>query len=297
MRRTAVMACSSLLCAACAGVGARGPERVSPRVSDATTSERDSAVARAPHFWFDARLPLGHPVVDSLRNANGSARVTDPTSYVSFWRAMAPSLSSWAADERLHLNPNYVAALIAKESGFDSLAISAAPAYGIAQLTRGADVDLILIGRDSPRWQWIHDEVRRWPRHPALHVSVSGRVAAESLLASASISSRSEYLFDPVLAVRAAMFWLRVLAETWTEDRWPGRYGTLARARLAGGRALDEDDLLALVTVSYDQGDSYVADLVQRRGREWQSYLNDESADYLERIRAYTVLFQLAGSR
>lgn len=245
-------------------------------------------------FWYAEAMPLGHPPADSLVNVNGSPRITTPAFYDRFWRDEAPRLREWSADPRLRLNPNFVAALMAKESGFDPRATSAVPANGIAQMTEIADADLRIITREAPAWHWMYDEVRRWPRAPAVHDTLATKARTDSLLAAGVLGPRTEYLFDPVLSTRASLFWLRLLAHVWTEDVWPGQYGALARAKLAKGGPLGETDLLALVTVSYNQGHPYVADLVQRYGRDWTRHLNPESSDYLERISRYTALFQRA---
>jgi hypothetical protein len=268
--------------------------------SSASTPTRSSAptpiVDPAARFWYSASLPLGHPPADSLVNQNGSPRITNAQFYQRFWADEAPLLREWSAEPRLRVNPNFVAALMAKESGFDPLATSAVPANGIAQMTDIADLDLRLITRDAPAWHWMYDEVRRWPRSPVVHDSLATKARTDSLVAAGRLGPGTEYLFDPKLSTRASLFWLRVLAHVWTEDTWPGQYGTMARAKLAGGAPLSDADLLALVTVSYNQGHPYVADLVQRYGREWTRHLNAESGDYLERISRYTVIFQRAAS-
>lgn len=271
---------------------------------DSTRSTTRAATPLAPavvvdpaaRFWYAATLPLGHPPADSLVNANGSARITDRAGYDRFWRDDAPALAEWSADARLRVNPNFVAALMAKESGFDPLATSAVPANGIAQMTHIADADLRIIARDAPAWRWMWDEVRRWPRSPVVHDSLARKSRTDSLLAAGQLGPRTEYLFDPRTSTRASLFWLRLLAHVWTEDSWPGLYGSMARARLANGGPISESDLLALVTVSYNQGHPYVADLVQRYGRDWTTHLNEESGDYLERISRYTAVFQRAAT-
>jgi hypothetical protein len=255
---------------------------------------REVRADTAARFWDDAGTALGHPPADSLLNENGSPRITDDALYERFWRDVAPSLSRWSADPRLRVNPDFVAALIAKESGFDPLATSDAPANGIAQLTHVADLDLRIITRDAPAWHWMYDEVRKWPRSPLVHDSLARKARTDSLVAAGTLDARTEYLFDPTLSTRAAIFWLRVLAQMWTDDSWPGRYGSMARARLSGGGPLPDSDLLSLVTVSYNQGHPYVAGLVQQYGRDWERHLNAEAADYLERIRDYTAVFQRA---
>lgn len=280
---------------ACASMprGEGTPSIPGVRVSAATQSTVPAPAL--PRFWYDPAIPLGLARADSLLNQNGSPRITDLTHWDRFWRDIAPALRDWSADPRLRLNPNFVAALMAKESGFDPRATSDVPANGIAQFTHIADADLQIISRETQTFRWMHDEVRRWPRTAAVHDSLARKGRTDSLLARGLVTPRTEYLFEPRLALRASMFWLRILATTFTEDEWPGEYGTLMRTKLAGGGRLSEQDLLSLVTVAYNQGHPYVADLVKRYGREWTRHLNAESSDYLERITHYTSVFQRGG--
>ncbi|HEX9108074.1 MAG TPA: hypothetical protein VF832_12615, partial [Longimicrobiales bacterium] len=60
----------------------------------------------------------------------------------------------------------------------------------------------------------------------------------------------------------------------------------------ATGTPLSELQLLDLATVSYNQGVEYVRALVLQWGPAWTGHLDPEPADYLERTRAYTKLFQ-----
>lgn len=252
--------------------------------------------ANEPRFWYDPSLKLGHPPAESLRNREGSPRITDPQLYERFFREQAGTLQQWAADARLRLNPNFVAALLAKESGFDPNATSAVPANGLAQITHVADQDLVIISRDAPAFRWMHDEIRGWPRVPAIHDDKARKSRTDSLLASGAVTGGNEYLFNARASMRASMFWLRMLADVWRQDEWPGQYGRLARERLGVAGTLGERDLLDLVTVSYNQGHPYVAELLRKHGRDWKQHLNDESRDYLERIVLYTLLFQRSGT-
>jgi hypothetical protein len=234
-----------------------------------------------------------------LTNANGSPRVTDTVRYAAVWQRIAPALDRWARDPRLAIDPNFVAALMAKESGGDSLAVSAAPALGVAQLTAAADMDLRAMAA-SERLAWMRDEVHTWPRAPAVHAARASKAVVDSLLANGTLSSRTEYLFDPLLGARAAEFWLRALVDKWTTDAWPGGYGTFARRALNEGRPLDEDQLVDVVTVSYNRGYLRVHDLVARYGAQWTDHLAElgpdgaEAADYLARVRTYARLFSAA---
>ncbi len=247
---------------------------------------------KTPAFHADA-YRLARPPRDSLRNANGSPRVLSDSAYELFWRDVAPRLREWAGDPRLNINPAFVAGLLAKESGFEAQAASPAGAYGIAQLTPTGDTDL-RTRAGTPTFSWMLPEIQGWPRDSLLRAGGPGALEEGRRLAAQPLESaaRRDYLFDPVLETRAAVFWLRMLEAVWTTDVWPGAYGSFARQKLNGGTPLTETQLLELATVAYNQGAQYVRALVDRWGPAWTQHLDPEPADYLERIRAYTLLLQ-----
>jgi transglycosylase-like protein with SLT domain len=234
-----------------------------------------------------------------FRNANGSPRVRDDQ-YSFVRRRIVPLLERWSHDTRLAIDPAYVTALMLKESGGDSLAVSSAPALGIAQLTISADSDMRLMVTEY-HFQWMAPEVNRWPRMAQVHSTTSTAPLIDSLLASGAVTARNEYLFDPGTSARAAVFWIRLLENKWTTDYWPGGYGASARARLNGGKPLTRAQMFDLVTVSYNRGYIEVKALVDKYGPGWTAHLAElgggraESADYLERVRAYAAL--LHGAR
>lgn len=234
----------------------------------------------------------------AFRNANGSPRVREDQ-YRFVRQRVVPQLERWSRDARLAIDPAYVTALMLKESGGDSLAVSGAPALGLAQLTSTADSDMRLMVTEY-HFQWMAPEVNRWPRYAPVHASTATAPIIDALLARGVVSSHNEYLFDPGTSARAAVFWIRLLENKWTTDFWPGGYGTSVRNRLNGGKALTQRQMFDLVTVSYNRGYIEVKALVDRYGVSWTSHLSEltggraESADYLERVRAYTALLQAA---
>lgn len=230
----------------------------------------------------------------AFRNANGSPRLRDDQ-YRFVRQRIVPLLERWSRDSRLAIDPAYVAALMLKESGGDSFAVSTAPALGLAQLTVSADSDMRLMVTEY-HFQWMAPEVDRWPRSAAVHSPAATAQLIDSLLARHSVSARNEYLFDPETSARAAVFWIRLLENKWTTDFWPGGYGPSARFRLNGGQPLTQHQMFDLVTVSYNRGYIEVKALVDRYGPTWTMHLAEltggraEAADYLERVRAYTAL-------
>ncbi|HEV7705184.1 MAG TPA: transglycosylase SLT domain-containing protein [Gemmatimonadaceae bacterium] len=232
----------------------------------------------------------------AFRNANGSPRLREDQ--YAFVRAhIVPRLEQWARDPRLGIDPAYVAALILKESGGDSLAVSGAPALGIAQLTTNADSDMRLMVTEY-HFQWMAPEVNRWRRAAPVRVPSVSASDIDSMLAHGVVNAHNEYLFDPGTSARAAVFWLRLLENKWTTNFWPGGYGPSARQRLNGGKPLSARQMFDLVTVSYNRGYIEVKALVDKYGPDWTAHLSEltggraEAADYLERVRAYTQLLQ-----
>ena len=249
-----------------------------------------------PHIQADSAARMADLPATAFRNANGSPRLRDEQ-YRVVRRRLVPLLERWSRDSRLAIDPSYVTALILKESGGDSLAVSGAPALGIAQLTAAADSDMRLMVTEY-HFQWMAPELSRWPRAATVRAPGATTASIDSLLANGAVSSRTEYLFDPVSSARAAVFWIRLLENKWTTDFWPGGYGTAVRKRLNGGRHLTQHEMFDLVTISYNRGYIEVKKLVDRYGAAWTQHLAElpgseaEAADYLERVRTYTALLQ-----
>jgi len=273
--------------------------RHAPRPAPPPPSAADPS---RPYFHAVPGLRLADPGPDAFRNADpeasprlvraGAERV-DTAAYRAFRREVAPLLERWGRDPRLGVNPALAAALLAKESGFDPLAVSRQAALGYAQLTFAADSDLRVIARADPGSGWMCPEVRGWPRDPRFHAAQPAAAEVRALVASGALHPRNEYLLDPRRAARAAVLWLRLLEVTWTAGGgWPGMYGDSARVRLNGGAPLTEDQILDLVLASYNHGYPEVWAIVRAHGPAWRDHLPPEPRDYVERIRAYTVLFQ-----
>ncbi len=244
---------------------------------------------------------VGRPSPTAFTNANGSPRLIQASDRDAFYTRVVPMLERDAVNPRIQIDPNFVAALFIKESALDTLAVSPVPALGIAQLTPRADADLRAM-TVSPSFSWMAAEVNGWPRDPAIHVdSTATPISADSVrarLARGAVTSRTEYLFDPALSTRAAEYWIRLLQTKWTSDAWPGGYGTFASQKLAAGQPIGSDRLFDLVAVSYNQGYVWTHDAVDRLGVEWVRRLPElgpagvEAADYLARVRAYTIALQ-----
>jgi hypothetical protein len=241
-------------------------------------------------------LRLGRPMREHIRNLSGGAAVT-PSRWQYFYTRLAPSLDQWAADLRLDINPNLVAAILVAESRMDSLLVSTNPDHGIAQLTQYSDA-FVLDRAPRPTFgmEWMAAEAQTWPRHPKVHTLDATRAEVMALMATGEVSAETEYFFRPVLSLRGLLFDLRLIEATWTSDglSW-GQFGTWARERLNGGAPLTESQLLDLVVVSYNQGYPLVREMVERYGPAWTANLSahtEEGAFYLPEVRRFMSLFQ-----
>ena len=256
-----------------------------------------AARAQALRFHASDSERVAEVPRDSVRNANGSVRVWSAGNWELLMRRIVPLAERWGRDERLRIAPGYLVALLVKESAGDSLAVSAAPALGLAQLTARTDADLRLMVTEW-HFQWMAPEVDGWPRSSLIHGRAASAAQVDSLLRAGVVTARTEYLFDPERAARAAVFWVRLLENKWATDFWPGGDGPSARRTLSGGAPLTEAQLIDLVTVCYNRGYIRVHELVARHGPAWTEHLDElgadgaEARDYLERVRAYTALFE-----
>lgn len=241
------------------------------------------------------RLPPG-----VVRNADGTPRAVDIGQADAFNARVAPALERWGLDIRLVIEPAYVAAILLKESAYDTLAVGAEPAYGLAQLTPAEDAELLALAR-TPAYAWMNAEAGAWPRDSALHDvrAPQGAAAVRARLAARTLTSRTEYLFDPERSARAAIFWVKILEDRWKRDPAAGGYAAFARGALGdprAGNALTDDQVLDLVTVSYGRGAAWTRTAVEKLGRDWARRLPElgapgaAAADYLERVRFYTRL-------
>src|SRR5687767_8718187 len=115
-----------------------------PLVScDALREIVDPAPTVPPPIATDLRfhaadLRVGRPNREHVVNLNSSVAIT-PSRWKYFYDNLAPSLDQWAADARLDINPNLIAAILVAESRMDSLLVSLNPDHGIAQLTQYSD--------------------------------------------------------------------------------------------------------------------------------------------------------------
>ena len=219
----------------------------------------------------------------------------------AFYGITAPQLERWGLDIRIVVEPAYVAAILLRESQYDTLAVRAGTtdsgvALGLSGLSPAADAEL-RAATQVPQFAWMAAEVNAWPRDPEVHGATPPSIGTvRGRVRSGALTSRTEYLLGAERSARAAMFRVKVLQTRWTSDVLPGADGTFARRALANGGELSNDQVLDLVTVSYHRGPAWTRRAVERLGPTWVARLPELGAEgtaaaaYLERVRYYTRL-------
>jgi hypothetical protein len=238
------------------------------------------------------------------------------------------SLVAWAQDSRLNLNPNFVAALLVIESGFNPHTFEAGGfTYGYAQMGPTSDNDMIQQIDNHAGFQWMKPQV-----HPD-YAATNGYARSPAQPADSAQLSQW-YLADPLKATRAMVYVLKQLENLWTgvhkvpwgngNHSWwrtsssraaayPADTSYAELARRIYGRAPNEGELLDLVAASYNRGYPWVEQMLITHGTGWSQYLRTlnrtgpcltppaqrdslakerEASCYLDRARHYTVLFQ-----
>lgn len=236
-----------------------------------------------------------------VRTTRGDTLRIQPGYADAFYGITAPQLERLGLDIRVVVEPAYVAAIILRESQYDTLAVrpganGAGPAIGLSGFTPAADAEL-RAAAVLPQFAWMAGEVNAWPRDPAVHgATPQAPAAVRARVASGALTAASEYLLGSERSARAAVFRVKTLQTRWTTDVFPGADGAFARRTLANGGQPSDDQILDLVTVSYHWGPAWVRRAVERLGPAWVARLPDlgaegaEAADYLNRVRFYTRL-------
>jgi hypothetical protein len=163
-----------------------------------------------------------------IRDTTGRPIGVQPGRADAFYGRTAPALERWGVEIRIGIEPAYVAAIILRQTAYDSLAVSPAAAIGLAQLTAATDAEL---REHSAVYPWMAAEVASWPRDAAVHGAESpgtddsarpiAPAAVRARLAAGTLTARNEYLFDAERSARAAMFWVKLLQDRWTREGGP----------------------------------------------------------------------------
>lgn len=196
-----------------------------------------------------ARVPQFHPPFEVIQQINQSAI------------------------ER-RLNPYFVAALVAQESGFNPQAVSPSRAVGLTQVTPLGDEEL------SKRFQ-------HWPRYPGLK-EMPFPILKLAVMGG-QIHSGNEWRLDPSRSIEGGVAYLSYLTEYWSR---PDKRGLIER-RLGPS----DTSMSQVILASYNSGAARVGDALRRSGR---FYLKDsalsEANRYVNQVISYCDHFENTGA-
>lgn len=245
--------------------------------------------------------------------------------------AVDDSLKTWAQDTRLNLNPNFVAALLVIESGFNPHTYEPGGfTYGYAQMGPTSDEGLIEhIEEHGNAFLWMKPQV-----HPA-YATTNG-YSRSPAVPDDSADLAQWYFSNPLKTTRAMVYHLKHIENLWKGTHkvtwgngnhawwrdsgsrsaaYPADTSYAALAARIYGRAPNESEMFDLVAASYNRGYPWVEKQLIQYGATWAQRLRTmattgpclsppeerddvakerEAACYLDRARHYTILFQNA---
>lgn len=159
------------------------------------------------------------------------------------------------------LNPSLMAGLIAKESGFNTKAVSWAKAIGLTQITELAESHVL-------------DQYKNWPEYPGLDdYSVA---TIKTLIKLGKVNENNEWRLNKRYSILGGISYIRYIESYW--DRYPehiARFG-----------------LTDLVLASYNSGPYRVRREIEKLGDSWlQSNQLNEARKYVKMVKSYCYHF------
>ncbi len=311
------------------GTGPRFSGSVAPNPQARLYANGDYWLGWAPRRAFTTAERSGDSIVAYHRIEDA-----DWAQYNAFYDGVVDdSLVAWAQDSRLNLNPNFVAALLAIESGFDPATFEPGGfTYGYAQMGPRSDNGLIQHIIHHTEFEWMKPQV-----HPDFAQTNGYSRSPSSPTTQAHLANW--YLADPLKTTRAMVYHLKQLENLWkgtykvswdsTRSWWRdpaskayGRSNAVSYAELATavyGRPPTESEMFDLVAASFNRGYPWVDTMLVEYGAGWADSLKAaaltgpclkpdslgprtptdlrrEAACYLDRARHYTILFQNAAT-
>jgi soluble lytic murein transglycosylase-like protein len=157
-----------------------------------------------------------------------------------------------------NINPNFLAGLIAQESGFDSKAVSWAKAIGLTQISPVGEKEVSKAFDQWPRYP----DITRMP-FPVLKYRVMG----------GKINGKNEWRLDPELSIKGGVAYIQFLSNYWNREE---NFEILRHTDDA------ESVLSNVILASYNSGPARVKYAFQRFGSKWME------APELYEARLYT---------
>lgn len=186
-------------------------------------------------------------------------------------KEMLRKIASTASQKKL--NPYFLAALIAQESGFYPQAVSRAGALGLTQVTHLGEAEVIKTFPD-------------WPRYPG--IGDMNLLEMKLGMMMGVINSTNEWRIDPKLSIQGGAEYLSYLMDYWAR---PDKRALIDTKLGAGSQPLTD-----VILASYNSGAARVSQALERHGVDWlrDQDLN-EARGYVKSVVSYCYHFEDKG--
>lgn len=171
------------------------------------------------------------------------------------------------------INPSLLAALIAQESGFNSMAVSHAKAIGLTQVTENAEPHIL-------------ENSDHWPQYPQLNQFNVPTI--KTLIYLGKVNAQNEWRLNPYLSMRGGAKYLKYLEDYWSSAD--------AKYRIQTHLNSNWDKTSDLILASYNSGPFRVKQELTKYGPDWlNSPKLKEAKKYVSRVRSFCHEFRTAG--
>lgn len=168
-----------------------------------------------------------------------------------------------------NLNPNFLAGLVAQESGFNPNAVSFARAIGLTQVTPIAEKHII-------------KKYPSWPKHEKINTLPIPIV--KSLISFGKINQDNEWRLNKKTSLIGGAEYLAYIERYWKKDEniW-----------LLNNFFTDSDHVIDdIILASYNSGPYRVKSSIRRLGKDWvKSHQLKEARKYIKKVKSYCYHF------
>lgn len=166
-----------------------------------------------------------------------------------------------------NINPNFIAAIVAKESSFNPKAVSWAKALGLTQVTP-------IAAKEIKKRKKVH-----WKVYP--EVEEMSFLRLKSAVATGLINEKNDWRLDKRKSIQGAIHYLEYLENYWQ------------RAKIGHEVNFDSELETDLILASYNSGAARVKHIYLNDPEQWYEH-NDlkEAKKYFRKIKSYCYSFE-----